>query len=206
MTNTLSYLLSFLLLYKYGALFVLFFVAGLALPIPTSSVLLATGAFASQGYFNFFISAGIIVASNMLGDYVGYFIAKKYGRRAFELMHIKVPAWVEKLEGFLHRYPGSAIFLTRFVGTTDVLANLLCGFGGVSTQKFLWYDFLGNAVADGGILYIGYFLGVHWQDFTGVFGITDYILIAVVVIIVISIIMWSKKRGRAARKLAGEAK
>ena len=196
MSAILSFLLSSLLLYKYWALFLIFFFSGLILPIPTSTILLSTGAFASQGYFNFFISLAVIVGSNALGDYAGYFIAKKYGRKTFQIMHIHVPVWMERLDSFMHKYPGTAIFLTRFIGTTDVLANLLCGFSGISLFTFLFYDITGNIVSDGWLLYAGYFLGIHWQDFTGLFNITDYILLGVIVAVALSIIMW-RKRGMA---------
>jgi membrane-associated protein len=165
----------------------------LILPIPTSTVLLSTGAFASQGYFNFFISLAVIVGANMLGDYTGYLIARRYGRKALGILHVNVPVWIERLETFLHKYPGPAIFITRFVGTTDILANLLCGFGGVSLPIFLFYDFLGNLVSNGSLLYAGYFLGVHWQDFTGLFNITDYILVGIVVAIALYAIIRYKK-------------
>ena len=195
MSNILSFLLSSLLLYKYWALLVVFFFSGLILPLPTSTVLLATGAFASQGYFNFFISLAVIVGANVLGDFTGYLIASRYGRKAFDMMHVHVPVWIERLERFLRKYPRSAIFITRFLGTTDALVNLLCGFSGVSVSTFLLFDFIGNIVSNGSLLYAGYFLGIHWQDFTSIFNISDYILLGIVVAIIISIIMWNKKRG-----------
>ena len=198
MSNVVPFLLSSLLLYKYWALFAVFFFSGLLLPIPTSTVLLATGAFASQGYFNFFVSLAVIVGANVLGDYTGYVVARKYGHRAFSIMHVRVPAWIERFEAFFHKYPRSTIFITRFIGTTDVLANLLAGFGSFSLGTFLLYDFIGNLVSNGYLLYAGYFLGVHWQDFTGLFNITDYILLAVVIMIVLAIFIWNKKRGRRA--------
>ena len=197
MSNIVSFLLSSLLLYKYWALLVVFFFSGLILPIPTSTVLLAAGAFASQGYFNFFISLAVIVGANMLGDYTGYLIAKRYGLKAFDMMHVHVPVWMKRLENFLRKHPRSAIFVTRFVGTTDVLTNLLCGFSDVSLSTFLLFDFFGNLVSDGSLLYAGYFLGVHWQDFTGVFNISDYILLGIVVAIVLSVIMWSKRHNHS---------
>jgi len=193
MSTILALLLSSLLLYKYWALLLVFFFSGLILPIPTSTVLLSTGAFASQGYFNFFISLAVIVGANMLGDYTGYLIARRYGRKALGILHVHVPVWIERLETFLHKYPGPAIFITRFVGTTDILTNLLCGFSGVSLGVFLLYDFFGNLVSNGSLLYAGYFLGVHWQDFTGLFNITDYILVGIVVAIALYAIIRYKK-------------
>ena len=196
MSNILTFIFSFLLLYKYWALFVVFFFAGFILPIPTSSVLLATGAFASQGYFNFFISLAVIVGSNALGDYVRYFVAQRYGRRAFKIMHVRIPVWIERLNGFISKHPRPAIFLTRFIGTTDVLGNLLCGFGGDSLSTFLLYDIIGNLISDGWLLYAGYFLGIHWQDFTGLFNITDYVILGIIIVVTLSIVIWRRSKKR----------
>lgn len=45
-------LLSFLLLYKYARLFLITFLAAFALPLPSTSSLMTTAGFASQGYLN----------------------------------------------------------------------------------------------------------------------------------------------------------
>ena len=187
-------LLSFLLLYKYWALLLIFFFSGLILPLPTSTVLLAAGAFSGQGYFSFLISLGVIIASNVLGDCTGYFLARRYGRRALTMLHIRTPASIERLELFVRRHPWPAIFLTRFTGTTDVVVNLLAGFAGMPFGAFLTFDLFGNAVSNGILLYAGYFLGIHWQDFTGFFNIGDYILIGVVAIVILATFMWHRKR------------
>jgi len=73
-------------------------------------VLLAAGAFASQGYFSFFLSLFVVVASNVLGDYTGYFLAHRYGRRIFELLHIRVPDFYRPHGAFLE-----AISRTRHI-------------------------------------------------------------------------------------------
>ena len=49
MSSILSPLLSFLLLYKYVGLLVFTFADAVILPLPGNTILLATGAFASQG-------------------------------------------------------------------------------------------------------------------------------------------------------------
>ena len=200
MTSILSFLLSLLLIYKYWVLFFVLLLSGIILPVPVSSLLLATGAFISQGYFNFYFSLLAIVSGNILGDCFDFFLAKKYGRKALNIMHIGVPKYFEKLEHFVNKYPGSAIFLTRFVGTIEPLTSLLCGFAGIKFRKFIFYDFIGNIVSNGIIIYVGYVLGIHWQDFLGFFNITSYILIGIVTIIILFIITLGKKHIRNKNK------
>ena len=52
MTAILSALLSYLLLYKYFAIFVLVFAGSFIVPLPGNAMLFAMGAFSSQGYMN----------------------------------------------------------------------------------------------------------------------------------------------------------
>lgn len=195
MSNILSFFLSFLLLYKYFAIFVVIFLAAVIVPVPVNSLLLAAGAFSSQGYFSFATSLLVAVGANILGDSFDFFLAKKYGRRALQMLHVKTPSYLERLENFVGKHTGPAIFLTRFVGTIEPLTSLLCGFIGVKFKKFIIYDILGNIVSIGGVLYIGYYLGGNWQAFNGLFSITGYTLVTVALIIGLSIGVWYKSRG-----------
>ncbi len=196
MSGLAGLLLSFLLLYKYPVLFGIIFAAAVIVPFPTNTLLLAAGAFASQGYFNFFLSLTVAVIANMLGDSVGYYIARRYGKAALTLLHIRVPSYIERLEEYVRRHPGPTIFLSRFAGTTDSVANILAGFIDIPFGIFLWYDFLGNVVSTGGVLYIGYILGINWQSFTGLFDIAGWAVSALVVLLVLVIIIWHKNRTR----------
>ena len=80
----LSYFLSFVLLYKYLALFLVTFMASLILPLPATALLMATGAFAFQGYFNLWeiIMTGFL--GSVAGDFLGYIIARSYGKEVLE--------------------------------------------------------------------------------------------------------------------------
>ena len=194
MAGTLSFLLSFLLLYKYWTLFTAIFLAAIIVPIPVNPLLLASGAFASQGYMSFSLSLFFVVLANVVGDSIDFFLARKYGRPILQKMRVKIPPYFERLERFVNKYPGGTIFITRFVGTIEPLTSLLCGFIGIKFRKFILYDILGNFVSDGIVLYAGYFLGVHWQDFTGIFNITDYILLIIAIIIAFFIASWRKNK------------
>src|ERR1700733_15170510 len=115
MNAALGAFLSFLLLYKYVALFAFIFTAAVILPLPDNSILLATGAFASQGYFEFWISLLVALVANVAGDLVGYFLAKRWGKAALSRLRVRVPWYIDRLDGYLKKHPRRSIFLTRFV-------------------------------------------------------------------------------------------
>jgi membrane-associated protein len=196
MNDFVTLLLSFLLLYKYWALFAAMFISAVILPIPTNTLLLAAGAFASQGYFNFSLSLVVAVGANVLGDSFDYFLARRYGRSVIHMLHIRLPSYIERLEAYVKRHPGPTIFFTRFVGTADPLTNLLSGFIGIPFSTFLLYDFLGNVISIGGVLYAGYFLGIHWQDFSQLFSILGWILLGCIVIAALGVSIWYRNRRR----------
>ena len=196
MSTILATLLTYLLLYKYVALFVVIFLSAIIVPFPANTLLLATGAFASQGYFSFTLSLLVTLVANVLGDLVDYFLSRRYNEEVlFRAFHIKVPTYFDRLKRSIIKYPGPAIFLSRFIGTIGSITNLLCGFIGISFGTFLFFDVLGNLISDGAVLCAGYFFGIHWQDFTGFFSITDYMLIGIVVAIIILVMMRRKRKG-----------
>ncbi|MFZ1075056.1 MAG: DedA family protein [Minisyncoccia bacterium] len=196
MTGFISFLLSFLLLYKYWALFAVMLVAGLIFPLPTSTVLLAVGAFSGQGYFNFPVSLAIAAGANTLGDTLMYALARTYGRRLLGMLHRRTPAYLERLERYVERHPRSTIFITRFIGTADPLTNLFAGFIGVPFTTFIAYDILGNVASNGLVLCAGYVLGIDWQNFSAILTTADWILFVIVIAAAILISRRYKNRDK----------
>jgi membrane protein DedA with SNARE-associated domain len=167
LVDALGGLLSFLLLYKYVALFVIGYVAALALPIPASTTLVAAGAFASQGYFD--LSSVLLVAfvANISGDASGYLLAKRYGDRvlvALGLGRVLSSRAFRALEGHMRRFPQAVIFITRFMTEVGPATSVLSGLTRVPSRTFFLYACLGE------IAYVllfglsGYYLGGEWEN------------------------------------------
>ena len=125
MNTALGAFLSFLLLYKYVALFLLIFSSAIILPLPDNSMYSRQVLFASEGYFGFWASLAVSLIADVAGDCVGYFLAKRWGRAALERLHIRVPWYIDRLDAYLRRHPRRSIFFTRFVGLADSVVNVL---------------------------------------------------------------------------------
>jgi membrane-associated protein len=194
MNEILAALLSFLLLYKYVALFLIIFFSAVILPLPDNTVLLAAGAFASQGYLSFWLSFITVLLANVLGDCFDYFLAKRYGPSVTKRLHVKIPWYIDRLDRYIRNHPRKTIFFTRFIGTADVIANLLAGFIKVSWQEFLLWDTLGNILSLFYILYLGYFLGIYWMTFSGILSIVGWIFFVIFAIAVITIVSGYRPR------------
>lgn len=162
--------LSYLLLYKYVALFVIAFVAALILPVPASSTLAAAGAFASQGYFDFATVIMVALAANIAGDATGYMLARKYGEAALSTIgfrRILRSRRYQKLSRYIFEYPQSLIYFTRFLTEAGPAVNLLAGLSRVPPKTFFLFDILGETSYV--ILYgsAGYILGSQWENNLG---------------------------------------
>ena len=83
MSFLIQFILPYILLYKYIALFVITFLASIALPIPAGGLLVASAAFASQGYFNIVKVIIVVIIANVLGDNVCYWLTRIFGIKIF---------------------------------------------------------------------------------------------------------------------------
>jgi membrane-associated protein len=170
MEAILDSFLSFLLLYKYVGLFIVAFMASLPIPLPSSSILAAAGAFAAQGYFD--ITTVLVVAffGNFLGDAVGYFLARAYGVEALHAIGLKrslsSPLYL-KLKLYTQEFSYSLIFFSRFLTGVCSLVNVLSGLTRVKYRVFFGIEIIGEIAYV--LLYglVGYFLGSEWESNIG---------------------------------------
>lgn len=164
-------LLSFILLYKYAALFVVVYSAAVILPLPSNAILLAVGAFASQGYINFWFVLAIAVTGNVAGDCTDYGITRKYGESIIRKLKVNRVKIFEYFKEEMRTDAAITVFTTRFAGSLSPVANFLAGLVQVPFNTFLLFDFLGNFILPSVVLSIGYLVGNYWSSFSNVFGL-----------------------------------
>lgn len=159
--------LSFLLLYQYTALFLIAFIAALIVPLPSSSMLFAASAFASQGYMNFTLVLLVAYAGNVAGDNVGYFLARRYGKKAVQRIGLHRALQSNKyqvVEGLIQTNPRAIIFFSRFFTGVCPAVNILTGVARVQYHIFLVFDLIGEAAYVLVYGLAGYLLGTQWEN------------------------------------------
>jgi membrane-associated protein len=178
-------ILPYILLYKYFALFIITFLGSLALPIPAGTLLVASAAFASQGYFNIYVILAVVIGANMLGDNICYWLARWYGKRFLKkigLRRVIESKNFKLIERGIAEKPGLIIFISRFEVIATLSVNIICGLGQVPYKKFLLFESIG-AFADSFVYgMIGYLFADSWQavnNLIGNFSIAIFLLIAV---------------------------
>ncbi|MFA5131883.1 MAG: DedA family protein [Candidatus Paceibacterota bacterium] len=167
MITILDSVLSFLLLYKYVALFLVSYLAALVAPLPSSAVLAASGAFAAQGYFSLTWVLVVAFLGNFFGDLTGYVLARLYGVEILQKIgfrRILASRLYESVILYLREFSYSLIFFSRFLTTVGPLVNILAGLGKMKYKTFFMIEIAGEIAYV--LLYglVGYFLGSEWEQ------------------------------------------
>ena len=184
--NILSSLLSYALLYKYYAIAAVVYGSAVILPLPANAMLLAVGAFASQGYFNFWIAFAVAVFANTAGDLTDYGITRRYGERVTRALHLHRFKFYNQLQEELRSDAAITVFITRFAGSLSPVANFLAGLVGVPFSTFITMDFLGNMIEPFGALALGYLVGNYWTDFSDLIELVASIAAVAVVLFILA--------------------
>lgn len=170
MISLLPLLLHWLHDYGYPVLWLTVFIAAVGIPLPTSLVLLAVGAFAEYGDFNIVLLIGITIAASSCGDNVGYFIGRHWGSRTMHWLgqprrlHLIPPRTITRSRLYLKRRGRWAIIFSRFpFSALGGVMNLLAGAELYPYRRFLLYDVTGETLSAVIPISLGYALGACWE-------------------------------------------
>jgi len=200
MTGATTLFLSYLLLYKYVALFLIVFAIAIIVPLPANIFLLAAGAFSSLGYLSLPLTLLVAVVANVAGDVVDFLLARYFGVKILKFFKIQEnKTWI-RIENQLRDHARATIFTSRFVGPLDLIVSLSSGIAKVPVGTFILYDFLGNFLSNVLVIGVGYFAGISWQNFSGLADLISSIIFVVVLIFFIARFFIKKRRAARALK------
>ncbi len=193
MNSLVTLVLPYILLYKYWAIFGITLVAALAFPVPPGTLLMASSAFASQGYFSLFWVIAIGSLGNIVGDNIGYWLTRLYGKRVLRKIGFRKTLEsekYEKLERRLKKHPEFLIFITRFEVFSNLAVNIICGLGEVSYRKYLIFEIAGEVAQVTLYCLIGYFVGDNWQAISGI--VNNSLLLIILIMALFVTVFWRK--------------
>ena len=151
------------LILSYGAplLGALLLFGAIGIPIPTTLLVVASGAFVRQGMLTpdaALIGLCCVVAGDSLSFAIG-----RLGQGRLERRFYASHAWQRALRLF-HSRGGAAIYLTRWLFTgVAIPTNLAAGGSGYRFDRFLLLDLLGEATWMSLFGGLGYWLGSQWE-------------------------------------------
>lgn len=125
------------------------FLSCLALPVPSSMMMLAAGGFSASGDLSLPATMAAALAGAVLGDQAG-FLTGRTGGPALLARLARVPSRAKSLDharAILDRRGDVAIFLTRWLfSPVGPWANLAAGAGGLSWGRFTLWGIAGETL------------------------------------------------------------
>lgn len=128
--------------YGVPLLFCVTFLSCLALPVPSSLLMLVMGGFAATDDFSLEVVAAAAFCGAVIGDNTGYWIARGLGDRLNDWLaaRTKRAALRHKAEAFMQRWGGSSVFFSCWlVAPLGPTINYVSGLSKFSWPRFaLW--------------------------------------------------------------------
>jgi len=183
----------FSLVAEYGvyAIFVSAFLSCLALPIPTSLMMLTGGAFVAAGDLTFLTVGTTAFIAAVLGDQTGYFIGRTGGSALVDRL-ARSPARASVLaraRALVDRRGDIGVFLSTWaVAPLGPWVNFVAGATGLSWLRFTVMDILGELIWV--TLYVG--LGYIFMDQISAVAdiMSDLIGLAVALVLAFAAAIW----------------
>lgn len=131
------------------ALAVATFLSCLAMPVPTSVMMLAAGAFVATGDLELAPVLGLAFAGAVLGDQAGFFLGRFLGAGVTRRLrrHPARARPVQRAEAALRRHGALAVFLSRWLfSPLGPYVNAAAGLAGMRWGRFSAMSALGEGV------------------------------------------------------------
>jgi membrane-associated protein len=128
------------------------------IPMPGEAALIAAAVLASQGKLEIELVIAIAAAAAIVGDNIGYFLGRRYGRRLMERpgrTKVRRQVALARGEQLFDRHGAKAVFLGRWIALLRIWAAWLAGIAGMRWRSFLLWNALG---------------GIGWALFFGLLG------------------------------------
>jgi membrane protein DedA with SNARE-associated domain len=145
--------------WRYPAIFASVILGNVGLPIPEETILALGGFLAQRGELHLPTVMAVGVLAAIVGDNIGYWLGRRYGRQALERYGRYIwisPDRLEKVSAFIGRYRGLAMFAARFVPGARFLAGPVAGATGMPPHTFIVANTLGALV------YVPYAVGLGY--------------------------------------------
>jgi membrane protein DedA with SNARE-associated domain len=163
----------------------------MGIPSPGETALVAAAVLASQGKLQISLVILIGVTSAIVGDNIGYWLGRRYGRTVFmapgPFLHHRVYA-IRYGDGFFKRHGPKAVFLGRWIALVRFATAWLAGINRMPFRRFfLWNAFGGITwgITFGLVGYIGGKAAAHVLAQAGLVGLA--LLVATFVALAITI-------------------
>ena len=181
----------------YLAVFVLVILGNAGVPVPEETVLLVAGFLVWTGQLRLDLVLAVGFVSAVVGDNLGYWLGRRFGRGALERHAHWILGHPERLgamQAFVGRRGATAIFVARFLPGLRFMAGPLAGALGLGVWPFLAANVLGAAVyvpiMVGGGWALGYAFGDYVEPLRQIVGSLEHVMLGLVVGAAAAVLGW----------------
>jgi len=149
------------------------FLSCLALPIPSSLIMLSAGAFVAVGDLAMITTAGGAFAGAVLGDQAGYLIGARGGASMRRLSghRARVAALMSQASDLSACWGGPGVFLSRWLfSPLGPYMNFVAGAAGMAWPRFALWGAMGEAVWVALYVGLGYSLATQIEAVGAILG------------------------------------
>jgi undecaprenyl-diphosphatase len=150
---------------------------GAGVIVPGETLVIVGGFYASRGDLWLPLVSFVAVVGAVLGDNLGYWLGRRFGRGFFERHGRKVLVTPDRLvaaERYYLSHGGKTVFFGRFVPVVRSVGFIVAGISRMEWRRFFVYDLAGALIWGIGHSVIGYVLGdayERWERYATPFGI-----------------------------------
>ncbi len=194
-----------LLAADYGVplLFCITLLSCLALPVPSSLLMLSCGALAAAGDLSLPVVAAAAYCGAVIGDNLGYWIARRLGVRLSDWLgkNPKRAALRDRSQAFMTKWGGSSVFFSCWlVAPLGPYVNYVSGISRFSWPRFALWGMAGEVVWVGLYVGLGYGFADNITAISALFSSLSGFLAALVVATGLGFLLVRASRARDAAK------
>lgn len=190
----------------YPAIFGIVLAGTAGVPVPEESVLVAGGYLAWRGVLRLPLVIAVGIVSAAVGDNLGYWIGRRYGRGMIDRYgrHVLITAErLDRAQRFVARHGASAVFVARFLPGLRAWVGPIAGMVGMRYLPFCVANALGAACfAPLAVLAgyaVGYGLGDRLERLRGALGGFEHWLLGIGLFGTGALLLWRLIRMRRSK-------
>ncbi len=190
----------------YIAIFAVVILGNMGLPIPEETILILAGYLVWEGKLRLPLVLGVGVVSAILGDNLGYWLGRKFGRRTverYERWIFVTPERLDATQRIVARYGPLAVFAARFIPGVRFLAGPVAGITGVRPLPFIVANVLGASLYVPASVGIGYAVGLGLGDYLARLGKAawqlEHIVLIFALCVTVVLLLWRALRAARPR-------
>ncbi len=160
---------------------------GAGVIVPGETLVIIGGFYARIGDLWLPGVAVVAIVGAVLGDNLGYWIGRRYGRGFLERHGRKLfvtPERLEAAEGYYRRHGGKTVFLGRFIPVVRSVGFIVAGVAHMEWRRFIVYDVAGAVLWGIGHSVLGYALGASYQRWERYLTPGGLVLLAVLLLLI----------------------